>query len=57
MVHGLPRRARTALIGAGACLVLLLVTWFAAHYIGVVKRADVSILGGFSNSIVRGWTA
>ncbi len=36
-----------ALIGAGACLLLLLLTWYAAHDIGVVKRADVSILGGF----------
>ena len=37
-----------ALTGAGACLVLLLITWYAAHYVGVVKRADVSILGGFA---------
>jgi membrane-associated phospholipid phosphatase len=48
MVHGLPRRARIALIGAGACVVLLLITWYVAHYVGVVKRADVSILGGFA---------
>jgi membrane-associated phospholipid phosphatase len=37
-----------ALIGAGACLFLLLITWYIAHYVGVVKRADVSILGGFA---------
>lgn len=37
-----------ALIGAGACVALLLVTWYAAHYVGVVKRVDVSILGGFA---------
>ena len=37
-----------ALIGAGACLVLLLLTWYAAHYVGVIKRIDVSILGGFA---------
>lgn len=37
-----------ALIGAGACAALLLVTWYAAHYVGVVKRVDVSILGGFA---------
>ena len=37
-----------ALIGAGACLLLLLITWYVAHYVGVVKRADVSILGGFA---------
>jgi membrane-associated phospholipid phosphatase len=48
MVHGLPRRARIALIGAGACVVLLLITWYVAHYVGFVKRADVSILGGFA---------
>jgi membrane-associated phospholipid phosphatase len=36
-----------ALVGAGACFVLLLVTWYVAHYVGIVKRADVSILGGF----------
>jgi membrane-associated phospholipid phosphatase len=48
MAHGLPRRARIALISAGACLVLLLITWYVAHYVGVVKRADVSILNGFA---------
>ncbi len=48
MAQGLPRRARTALIGAGAGVVLLLVIWYAAHYIAVVKRADVSILSGFA---------
>ncbi len=48
MVPGLPRRARMALIGAAGCLALLLLTWYAAHYVGVVKRADVSILGGFA---------
>jgi membrane-associated phospholipid phosphatase len=37
-----------ALIGAGACLFLLLITWYVAHYVGVVKRADVSILSGFA---------
>jgi membrane-associated phospholipid phosphatase len=37
-----------ALIGAGACFLLLLVTWYVAHYVGFVKRADVSILGGFA---------
>jgi membrane-associated phospholipid phosphatase len=48
MAPGLPRRARTALIGAGLGVVLLAVTWYAAHYIAVVKRADVSILNGFA---------
>lgn len=37
-----------ALIGAGAGVALLLVTWYAAHYVGVVKRVDVSVLGGFA---------
>jgi membrane-associated phospholipid phosphatase len=37
-----------ALIGAGACFLLLLLTWYVAHYVGFVKRADVSILGGFA---------
>jgi membrane-associated phospholipid phosphatase len=54
MVQGPPRRARTALIGAGTCLVLLFVTWYAAHYIGAAKRADVSILAGFTQ-LNRPW--
>jgi membrane-associated phospholipid phosphatase len=37
-----------ALTGAAGCVLLLLVTWYAAHYVGFVKRADVSILGGFA---------
>jgi membrane-associated phospholipid phosphatase len=48
MTEGLPRRARMALTGAGVCLVLLFVVWYTAHYIAVVKRADVSILLGFA---------
>jgi membrane-associated phospholipid phosphatase len=44
----MPRRARMALIGAAAGVVLLAVIWYAAHYVGVVKRADVSILRGFA---------
>jgi membrane-associated phospholipid phosphatase len=44
----MPRRARIALIGAAACVVLLAVTWYAAHYIAFVRRADVSILLGFA---------
>jgi membrane-associated phospholipid phosphatase len=47
MAQGLPRRARTPLIGASVGIVLLLVTWYAAHYVAVLKRADVSILNGF----------
>jgi membrane-associated phospholipid phosphatase len=48
MAQGLPKSARTPLIGAGVGVVLLLVTWYAAHYVGVIKRVDVSILNGFA---------
>jgi len=48
MPRPLPRRARTTLVGAAACFVLLMVTWYVAHYVGLVKRADVSILNGFA---------
>ena len=41
------RRARIALAGASAGLVLLALTWFASHHIAVVQRADASILAGF----------
>ncbi len=37
-----------ALIGAGGCFLLLLLTWYVAHYVGFVKRVDVSILNGFA---------
>ncbi len=37
-----------ALFGASVCLVLLFVVWYTAHYVGVVKHADVSILLGFA---------
>jgi membrane-associated phospholipid phosphatase len=37
-----------ALIGAAAGIVLLAVTWYASRFIGVVERADVSILRGFA---------
>ncbi len=43
----MPRRARISLIGAGIGVLLLAVTWYAAHYVGFVRRADVSILSGF----------
>jgi membrane-associated phospholipid phosphatase len=42
------RRARLALIGAGACVVLLALTWYLAHYVSVFKSADVSVLRGFA---------
>jgi len=37
-----------ALIGAGIGVVLLAITWYAAHYIGFIKREDVKILAGFA---------
>jgi membrane-associated phospholipid phosphatase len=43
----MPRRARLAVIGAVGCVILLALTWYLAHYVGVFKRADVSILSGF----------
>jgi membrane-associated phospholipid phosphatase len=43
----MPERARTAVIGAGALVVLLFLTWFAAFHIGFVERADQSIYGTF----------
>lgn len=36
-----------ALTGAAVGVLLLALTWYAAHYVGVVKRADVNILAGF----------
>lgn len=43
----MPKRAKVASIGAGAGILLLVLTWFAAFHVGVVKRADQSILSGF----------
>lgn len=42
------RRATIALRGAAAGIVLLVVTWYAAFHVGVVERADRSILVGFA---------
>jgi membrane-associated phospholipid phosphatase len=39
--------ARTALLGAAGATALLVVTWFAAFHVGVVRHADRSILRGF----------
>ncbi|MGI8506019.1 MAG: phosphatase PAP2 family protein [Solirubrobacteraceae bacterium] len=41
-------RARIALRGAAAGVALLFVTWFAAFHVGIVERADRSILRGFA---------
>jgi membrane-associated phospholipid phosphatase len=43
----MPTRARMALTGAAVGVALLTLTWYASHYVGVVRRADVSILSGF----------
>ena len=45
----MPRRARIALIGAAASMVLLALTWWVSHYTGIGKHADVSILRGFAD--------
>jgi membrane-associated phospholipid phosphatase len=43
----IPRRARTAFIGAGLGLAALALTWYAAHEIAWLRRVDVNILLGF----------
>ena len=45
----MPRRARIALTGAAAGVVLLALTWFVSHYVGIGKQADASILRGFAD--------
>ncbi len=42
------RRARTALIGASFGIVLLILTWYLRGHLGIVQRADRSILVGFA---------
>src|ERR1035437_4040541 len=44
----MPRRSRLAFLGAGIGVTLLIVTWYAAFHVGIVGRADQSILGGFA---------
>ena len=39
----MPMRARNAMLGAGACLALLVVVWFAAFHVGFVRHLDTSI--------------
>jgi membrane-associated phospholipid phosphatase len=43
----MPQRARLALLGAGAGVVLLIAIWFAAFHIGAFEHADQSIMRGF----------
>ena len=45
----MPRRARTALIGAATGVVLLAAIWYAAHYIALGRSVDASILRGFAD--------
>jgi membrane-associated phospholipid phosphatase len=45
----MPRRARTALIGAATGVVLLAATWYAAHYIALGRSVDASTLRGFAD--------
>jgi membrane-associated phospholipid phosphatase len=44
----MPRRSRLALFCAGIGVTLLIVTWYAAFHVGIVERADQSILRGFA---------
>jgi membrane-associated phospholipid phosphatase len=46
-LYDLPRRASTALIGAAALLVLLLVEWILVFHVGAVQRLDASAYYGF----------
>jgi membrane-associated phospholipid phosphatase len=43
----MPRRAALALLGAGAAVALLILTWLLAFHVGLFRQADVKILGGF----------
>ena len=43
----MPTRARTALLGAAAGVLLLVVTWWLSHDVAAVRNADSDILGGF----------
>lgn len=42
-------RPKTALIGVGACLVLLALVWFAAFHVGVFRHADESAYRQFGD--------
>jgi membrane-associated phospholipid phosphatase len=45
----MPMRPRNALLGAGVCVVLLALVWFAAAHVGIVRRADQSAFLQFYN--------
>ena len=53
----MPRRARMALFGACIGVLLLVVIWYAAHHIGVVRHADAVDPERLRRArIGRGWT-
>lgn len=43
----MPRRAALYMLGAGAGVGLLVLTWYAAFHVGLLERADISVLRGF----------
>jgi membrane-associated phospholipid phosphatase len=43
----MPRRARYAAVGALAGIVAMALTWYLAHYVAPVRRADADVLQGF----------
>ncbi len=45
----MPRRAALALVGAGAGVAVLVLTWFLTFHVGVFERADQSIFQGFAD--------
>ncbi len=45
----MPKRPRNALLGAGACLVLLVLVWFAVAHVGFFQNADESGFRQFSS--------
>ena len=45
----MPRRARTALIGAGTGVVLLAAVWYVAHDTALGRSVDASVLRGFAD--------
>jgi membrane-associated phospholipid phosphatase len=44
----MPARARTALLGAGAGVALLIITWFLTFHVGVFRSADRATFRGFA---------
>jgi membrane-associated phospholipid phosphatase len=45
----MPRRARTALVGAAGGVLGLALVWYVSHYTGAGKHVDASILRGFAD--------